>query len=243
MPLTDTQIESLNDAINRYCYPRVTYDFERKIQRCHADMRSLEDMVRCQLISRDVGLVKDGLSNVLYWGYASQGSGRQKKGVTGFRNEVTPDLLKKLALWPFALQQGIMQHDDLIKQFCNCVPQFRFSFATKVLMFLDPERFVVLDSQIGKINHAQKQTIFTRLRTDGNGMVRSDTRESLEINIAVYKDWCELCQRIAGQHGDDFDIDVRAVDIERGIYAMINDNLLDGDEPRERVAEIVAAFS
>ena len=97
MPLNPAQIKSLSNAIKRYRYPRVTYDFGKKVEHCHPNMRSLETLVRQLLTSGDEGLVKDGLSNVLYWGYATQDI--QETRVRRFRKKVAPKQLSSLANW------------------------------------------------------------------------------------------------------------------------------------------------
>lgn len=95
-------------------------------------------------------------------------------------------------------------------------------------MFLDPEHFVVLDKHIGRLNGARTRTILTRLKIRRDGWV-----ECTQANRQVYTDWCGFCKRIAKQLGDD---DVRAVDVERGVYRMIEGGRLN------KAAEIIAAF-
>ena len=92
MTLNSSQIERLHKAIMAYDYPAVTYDFVNEKEVTHPGMPSVEHEVQHQLLSTDPNVVKDGLSNVLYWGYATQAR-FQLRNVEKFRAKVTRDHL------------------------------------------------------------------------------------------------------------------------------------------------------
>ena len=69
----------LCEALRRYQFPPVTFDFEREQPhevegRPHEAMRRVEQRVGQLMCSPDPGAVRDGLSNVLY------GGGRKRRG-------------------------------------------------------------------------------------------------------------------------------------------------------------------
>ena len=234
--MNEEQVRMLKDAINEYNYPCVTYDFKRNEKVCHPNMLSVERATRRQLLSGDVDEVKDGLSNVLYWGYASQ-PGRQRKKVHNFRHPhvfrgkpktgVTTEQLKDVM--ELINDINLLQPPTINQKAIKELPEFGLAFATKLLMFLDPNRFVVLDAQLGKLHDEHPHAIFTNLsRRKGDGYLSMS-----RANIGVYNDWCRLCERIAA-HPEL--LQVRAVDVERGIYQMVKDG-----ELREAVGILASA--
>ena len=88
MKLSSNKIRLLREAIGAYNYPPVTYDFATERESIHLGMASVESLIQEQLLSADSNAVRDGLSNVLYWGYATQ-EGRQSDRVARFRAKVT----------------------------------------------------------------------------------------------------------------------------------------------------------
>ncbi len=86
------------------------------------------------------------------------------------------------------------------------------SFTSKLLMFLDPQRFVVLDGQLARLGEAR---LLGPLRlTTGIAPTRK--------NLSVYSAWCHACSNGARQLG----LGYRAVDIERGIFALVQRDAL-----------------
>ena len=78
---TSDYASALCAAIREYDFPTVTCDFdagEKEIR--HADMGGVEDRIRGLLISSSRKQVKDGLSNVLYWGYANSPGSQALQG-------------------------------------------------------------------------------------------------------------------------------------------------------------------
>lgn len=185
-----------------YSYPCVTYDFERCAEQTHNDMFGVESVIHAQLTSSRLDDIKDGLSNVLYWGYANYGF--QRTRVCKFRNGVSRSQLKEVV--------DIMSERHLLcpSNIAQCkLPQFSgIAFVSKVLMFLDPSGFVVLDSKIVSLREVVTDSLFS-------GLSVSTTIRPTKSNDAVYEKWCQFCIRVGQELG------VRAVDIERGIFQMV----------------------
>ena len=171
-------------------------------------MRSIEKVIESDLSSGESELVKNGLSNVLYWGFAQ--IGYRDTRVKRFRNDVTQDKLND-ATSLFNEIQG----DCLLEIKRIGLPQFSgMSFISKVRMFLDPESYVILDQQILKINDVANNTVLTPISFGEN---ETQIRIS-QNNVQVYEAWCNTCQSIAHSH---FAAKYRAVDIERGFFTLI----------------------
>ena len=157
-PPLDAYAALLCGALELYSFPPVTFDFESKRERRngakvrpHEAMRGVEKCVGQLMRSPDPGAVRDGLSNVLYWGWA-QKPGRQRDRVGVFRDRVQPNdprldrFMNFVQSVPRASQSAAEQLRALERL---KLPQFsRMSFTTKILMFLDPSCFAVLDLKI-----------------------------------------------------------------------------------------------
>ncbi len=63
----------LSKALSCFSFPPVTLDVHTKGERPHEDMRGVEACIGAALRSDHVARVRDGLSDVLFWGYARQG--------------------------------------------------------------------------------------------------------------------------------------------------------------------------
>ncbi len=95
MSLSNDQIATLQEAIITYDFPCAYYDFLNDLPAPQHNMISVENLIRTDLISGDTLLVKNGLSNVLYWGYAQ--TGYRNTRIKRFRTEVTGGKLKDAA--------------------------------------------------------------------------------------------------------------------------------------------------
>lgn len=213
MLLTDKQKAVLRSSMQRYSFPRVTYDFERCAEHTHSDMLGVEGVIRAQLTSSRLDDVKDGLSNVLYWGYANYGFRRTR--VCKFRNGVSRIQLKKVV-------DTMSKRESLSpSNMARCkLPQFSgIAFVSKVLMFLDPNGYVVLDSKIASLREVMTDSLFSDLSV-------STTIRPTKSNDAVYENWCQFCIRV-GQ-----ELRVRAVDVERGIFQLVQSGM------REQAADM-----
>lgn len=208
MTLSREQISDINDAINGYSFPCVCYDFLSDCPITQSNMKSVEKFIRNNLTSGNADLVKNGLSNVLYWGFAKVGYRNKRVGI--FRNQVTHRQLHDATLL-FADIRG----DGLKKIKRIGLPQFSgMSFISKVRMFLDPINYVILDQQILKMNDVPAQMV---LKDIAFGKKETQLRIS-ENNVRVYIDWCKKCFDISDSY---FDGKYRAVDIERGFFTLI----------------------
>ncbi len=211
MPLTCEQKNILHQAIEAYNFPYVYFDFEKNQEVICRSMIQVEEYIRSCLISEDILKVKDGLSNVLFWGYAqiAYGNIRVKK----FREDINEgQLLEASSL--FKNQNNI----DLLKIKKLNMPQFSgMSFISKIAMFLNPERYVVLDKQITKMNNTTFPTLLNNLKLSKN---ETQIRVSKK-NVEVYTNWCLKCIEISKVY---FKGSYRAVDIERGFFTLIKNN-------------------
>ncbi len=214
MPLTENQVEILRNAIAAYSFPCVLYNFENGYEISHPTMSPVEEAIRHDLLSGNNDSVMNGLSNVLYWGFAQIGF--RDTRVNKFRSEVRVEQLHDAAI----LFQK-MERIDLMKIKNIKLPQFSgMSFISKVAMFLDPENYVILDKQIIKMNQVQIPTLLNEIAFGKN-----ETRIRISNNnISVYLNWCKKCSSISQAY---FDGLYRAVDIERGFFTLIQNGNVD----------------
>ena len=208
MPLSRDQLNILSEAIREYTFPCVYYDFLNDCPSPQPNMRLVEGLIRDDLISGDLDLVKNGLSNVLYWGFAQVGYRDQR--VTLFRRQITRGQLHD------ATQFFCDIHGDGLREIKRIgLSQFSgMSFISKVRMFLDPNNYVILDQQILKMNTAPVTTL---LKDIAFGNRETQIRIS-ENNCRVYLSWCKKCVDISTSY---YEGKYRAVDIERGFFTLI----------------------
>lgn len=208
MPLTEAQIASLHDAIGGYAFPPVYYDFEEGNEIVANDMAEVEHVIRDQLRSVHTLEVRHGLANILYWGYAN----------VGYRDVRVDDLNNKITLGQIESLQALLADGEIpsmaeIKSIH--MPQFSgMSFISKVLMFLNPDEYCVLDKQISRLrthngNKFLNQLIFRENETQ----IRISAH-----NEAAYDGWRGECLAISAEYyGNEY----RVVDIERGFFQLI----------------------
>ena len=209
-------------AIREYDFPTVTCDFDAgdaKIR--HADMRGVEDRIRELLVSSSRKQVKDGLSNVLYWGYANS-PGRRDYRVRKFRKDVTDGQLDRFAE---IAARTPPPGPARIKKIG--LPQFSgMSFITKIMMFLDPAGCPVLDMKIAEA--FSQSSVFPPLeglvfRKRSRFHRRSDTTIRVtKVNECVYGKWASWCRGIAeyvNASGSSCE-GLRAVDVERALFTL-----------------------
>jgi hypothetical protein len=80
MTLTPAQRKQLKKTIESYGYPLVTYDFVNNSKIYHNSPREFEHVIRLQLQSDQLEVLKRGLANVLFWGhYTGPGKNRWKR--------------------------------------------------------------------------------------------------------------------------------------------------------------------
>lgn len=205
MPLTAAQVSVLDMAMSSYAFPAVYCDFGAETQIVASTMFACEAAIRSQLVSPNPLNTKDGLANVIYWGNAT--AGYRDHRVAEFRAAVTS--LQIAGFQAMVVGGGVptlRQVKDLkMKGFSG------ISFISKVLMFLDPARYCVLDLQL------------TSLRTPvGHGAVNRltfGTQIAITANnSAAYNAWRAECIEISTSY---FGGRYRAVDVERGFFNLI----------------------
>ena len=215
MPLTPGQIAQLRDAITRYAFPALYFDFNNNIEITAQNIGEVEAALADQLKSQELLRTKHGLSNVLYWGYA-QIPYRWKR-VHNFMSRVCDEQITNF--------QSLINGDNVptLAAVCRCrLPEYSgMSFISKILMFLNPSDYCVLDQQLAK------------LRTPGSPKILNDlifrpNETQIRItnhNEAVYNGWRNECAAISQMY---FQGIYRVVDIERGFFNLIQrNNLLD----------------
>lgn len=210
MPLDHQQIGILTDAIQRYDFPKKIYDFPNEKEITFTSMRQLETSISENLISGDMILVKNGLSNILYWGYYR--TGYRDTRVTNFRTKVgQQQLIYAAKVFQNLSGTGIRIIEGLK------LPEFsKLSFISKIRMFLEPKQYVVLDRKLMKLAKTNIVTLF-------HDMKEYPTSIPCTIrNERIYQSWCDLCKDASKKYFQEQHI--FAVDVERGIFHIIENN-------------------
>ena len=200
-------VEVLRRAVHAYDFPAVTFDFDREIERQHVSMRSVEQEIKRQLTADDLGTLRDGLSNVLYWGHAR--AGYRDHRVLKFRAAVQYQHLESAR----ALFRRI-EGAELVAIKKIGLPQFsQMSFISKIRMFLEPSCFVTLDLKLARLRDKGDAIPLHALKVNPTSIPVTAHNER------IYTRWCETCQRIAHEHlrGDG----ARAVDVERAVFHLV----------------------
>src|SRR4030042_962909 len=153
MPLNSQQLAALSTAISEYSYPKVLFDFVKSKEIRYMSMRELETDIRRDQISGNPDDVKRGLSNVLYWGHRT--TGFCKTRVEKFREQVTARQLSETTKMLVSLQgAGLLTLKGLkLPEFSNV------SFLSKLRMFLDPDKWVVLDRNLMNLADLNPNTV------------------------------------------------------------------------------------
>jgi hypothetical protein len=206
--MTDTSsLQSLARAIRSYSYPCVVYDFRLGQEIQLQGMVEVERFIQDLLMSTDIEKVKDGLSNILFWGYY-RSPGRRNHRVQNFRTRAEPHQLAR-AVTLFASLRGCAIRD--LKRLD--LPQFsHMSFLSKLRMFLDPSEFCVIDRNLCKIPAIARRF-----------SVYPTYIPATEQNEESYSWWVKIC----GKASDAIEIaehtSVRPVDAERGFFQLVDD--------------------
>ena len=196
-----------------YDFPCKLFDFNTEQEIAFENYRKLEKYIQEQLLSTDIFQIKDGLSNVLYWGYYRIGYGKTRlhkfrKNVSNQQLQAFASIIKTNQADPFSIKKLGM-------------PQFSgLSFISKILMFIDPTNYVVLDKKIMELRDPDNPD---------NPLSRIPyTKRDSGIRISqksnkCYLEWCELCYFIADKLSDN----KIAVDIERNFFKLVEENKID----------------
>ena len=201
---------------------------------CYAekDILRVEEYIGRLLHREDLQDVADGLSNVLYWGHAQQGYRNSR--VSDFRSwacnlkKTDPDELKcKLDRFK-ELAEELKGHQPageapsggsrLLQIKKLELPEFsQMPFVSKILMFLGPKRYPVLDTKIAK---AYANSFFAPLQD----LTLYDTTIPItKSNADVYDTWACWCRKIARVVNDSPQSPCnhfRAVDVERALFTL-----------------------
>ena len=209
MALSDDLLKILHQAIHDYDFPCVTFDFKNQHEIKHDSMKGVEAEIRSQLLVDEPEMVRDGFSNVLYWGYAR--TGYRSTRVKRFRETATIVQLHRARRTLQQLEGPGVRRIAQLK-----LPEFSgLSFVSKVRMFLDPANYVVLDRQLLQLRKHKHTNIFHEVAIGS----REKRIRINEVNEAVYERWSSSCRQVAAQYFSDRD--VRAVDVERGIFYLV----------------------
>ena len=212
MPLTNQQIALLEGAINDYDFPHnflpSYHDFEKESE-LSLKMSQVEFRVRADLIASDSKRIRNGLSNVLFWGWA-QKPGRQKAWVERFRNkvDVTDSRLRDAAALFRNSHRPSLTEIKKLK-----LPEFSgVSFVSKIRMFLNPVESATLDLQIMKMHTICSNTVLQHVSA------RSSTIPITAENSHGYELWNTKLKYISSQY---FGGRYRVADVERGFFYLI----------------------
>lgn len=205
-----------------YNYPPELYDFAEKKPLVLKNMRELEHKLRNDLLSNNPEKVKFALANVVYWGFASTrlADVRSKRFLKGITEKQIENAIKL-----FSRMSG-----NSLKDIKNIeMPQFsNMSLCSKLRMFLDPTNYVVLDSKLLKLKEAKTKTLFQEMQKYSISIPIS------RVNCEQYDKWCSVCKNTASRYYSKNN--AIAVDIERGIFHLIN------KEHLEKAAELVSSI-
>lgn len=147
MPLNHNQQRTLKNSISGYSFPAIYYDFTNNRQINPKDMRVLEEYILRLLRSNNIADVKYGLANVLYWGYANVGFRDTRVNI--FINNTTD---KQIESFQELVLNGTVPDTITIKKLN--LPEFSgMSFVSKIMMFLDPINYCVLDKHVSKLGN------------------------------------------------------------------------------------------
>lgn len=214
-PMSEKLRQVLEKASHRFDSLGFTFDFVNNVRVPHESVREVERTIRDELQSEKTEVVRDGLSNVLYWGHV--GNGNKGTRISRFRRRVlTTQLVAASELFRRLEGPGILELKALR------LPEFSaLSCLSKLRMLLQPRQYVAMDRKLLKLRECSSRTLFHNLKLWGNlGYIPSTMH-----NQIVYQRWCEFCLRKAKRYFRD--TDVRAVEVERGILDLVDKNRLD----------------
>jgi hypothetical protein len=206
MPFSKAQRLEFEEAIRGYSFPARYWDFSMEVEQEKNSVTDLEPIIRAQLRSRRTTDVARGLANVIHWG----------NGKNGYRHHRRKTFLLNVHDSQIMAFQAAVARDRVptLSDIKNMkMPQFSgVSFLSKILMFLNPVEYCVLDAQIAdglagvgaKALHALKRS-GTQLAVTPN-------------NQRIYEAWRVECRIISSHY---FGGKYRVVDIERAFFGLI----------------------
>jgi hypothetical protein len=208
MPLDSRQISELEQAIAAYAFPAVYFDFGSNTEVRTKDMRALETAIRQMLVSANGNDSRDGLANVIYWGWA------QKPGIRDVRVHRFLDGVTHEQIDRFRFLAATGSVPTLANLRAINMPQFSgVSFISKILAFLDPARYCVLDRGLMKLASVPGRALH-QLSVPGTQIPVTPRNER------AYDAWRVECSEISAQY---FASRYRVVDVERGFVQVLQD--------------------
>jgi hypothetical protein len=214
-PVSEQLRRVLEKASHRFGSLGFTFDFVNNVRVSHKSVREAERTIRDELQSQKTEVVRDGLSNVLYWGHV--GNGKKGTRISRFRQKVLPTQLAA-ASELFRRLEGL----GILELKALRLPEFSaLSCLSKLRMFLQPRAYVAMDRKLLKLRECSGRTLFHNLKLWGSMEYIPATMH----NQTVYQRWCDFCLRKAKRYFRD--TDVRAVEVERGILDLVDSNRLD----------------
>jgi hypothetical protein len=195
-------VRALRAGLARYDYPPVVWDSSCDREIRLSSMRDVERVIRTQLTSGDMEAVKQGLANIVFWGFRSQPVWPSR--LEDFHRRISgPALARATKELPAVRGPGLREIADLH------LPQFsQVSFLSKIRMFLDPTGHVVLDKRLVSLGEVDTANLFRSVVRYGSAI------PCTALNERIYARWCLLCQQW-GQKTK-----ALAVDVERAIFQI-----------------------
>lgn len=199
------QVACLNAAIAGYKFPAVYFDFSGNMEVAATSMMAVEAHIHGQLTSAHQVSVVHGLANVIYWGYAQIGYRDFRVG--RFMREIkSTHVVEFQKMVAGGVAPTMCQIKDIR------MPEFSgVSFISKILAFLKPVSYCVLDQQISRIGSGNGPRALNIL---GRGPQLRITAK----NQAVYDLWRNECTGISTAY---FGGAYRAIDVERGFFHLV----------------------
>lgn len=205
MALNNRQVSELKAAIAAHAFPPVYFDFPAGVEVRAPHMLAVEAAIREMLVATTIESVRDGLANVVYWGYAQVGY--RDRRVRRFRDNVADEQLIR-----FRALVGAGDPIRLCTLAALRLPEFSgISFISKILAFLDPGRYCVLDKQLLKLGAISGNRALHRLSAGTQIRVTVN-------NERAYDAWREECVGISSRY---FGGRYRVVDVERGFFHLV----------------------
>lgn len=198
----------LGAAVEKYSFPAVYFDFVANAEVRGPDMGAVEAAIHAMLVSSIPEDVRHGLANVIYWGYAQ----------IPYRPVRVRRFLERVALNHLTQFQALVAAHGvpgLAQIRAVRIPEYSgISFISKILAFLNPAQYCVLDQQLAKLAKGPGAGAL-------HGLSLGTQIQVTVNNEAVYHAWRAECRRISKQY---FEGRHRVVDVERGFFQLVQTN-------------------
>jgi hypothetical protein len=211
VPLSATQIQDLEHAIRTYSFPLYYFDYalpKHLNPQIATGITQLELLIKAQLLSSMPSDIARGLGNIIYWGNAT--AGYRYSRFAKFNS-----LIGSFA--PYTTFNGLVSGGipslTALKQLG--LPSYsNISFVSKILMFLNPWDYCVLDLQISKLKKSGRSTS----RALDRLTIYPTSIPITRANEQVYDLWRSECRHISSTY---YGGTYRVADVERGFFQLI----------------------